>query len=160
MNSCAVTNESVLLPGVTVHPEAVLGVHTLGRPGQVFPPHSITQGELCLFPGHDLEGGKPYVEPEGPNPKAVSAYIYWRYNVLYWLATCFFVPLTGERARPGPSLPPQPGAPAAAWRPAARMPPLASSSPPACLPAHPPLCPRARACPAPSLAQRLCATCP
>lgn len=94
MNSCAVTNESVLLPGVTVHPEAVLGVHTLGRPGQVFPPHSITQGELCLFPGHDLEGGKPYVEPEGPNPKAVSAYVYWRYNILYWLATCAFVPLT------------------------------------------------------------------
>ena len=42
-NSCAVTNENVLLPGTVVYPEAVLGVYSVGRPGAQVPPHSITQ---------------------------------------------------------------------------------------------------------------------
>lgn len=54
------------------------------------------QGEVVLKPGRDLEGGPPPPEPAGPHPKSVSGWVYWRANVLYWLATLIFVPLTSE----------------------------------------------------------------
>lgn len=95
-SSCAVTNENVLLPGTVVYPEAVLGVYSVGRPGAQVPPHSITQGEVVLVPGKDLESAAELEDPKAANPKAVSAWIYWRSNVLYWMGTLFFVPLTAS----------------------------------------------------------------
>ena len=162
LDSCAVTNETTVLPGVVVHPEAVLGVYSLGRPGQVFPPGSITQvrgwmggrggragwpqpppaprlciavrrrphppwrvstcslaasgnpltpppplrtapsppltqGEVVLHPGRDIEsGGK--VDASGTkgvrNLKAVSGWVFARYNVLYWIATLTLLPMS------------------------------------------------------------------
>lgn len=48
-----------------------------------------------LVPGKDLESAAELEDPKAANPKAVSAWIYWRSNVLYWMGTLFFVPLTG-----------------------------------------------------------------
>lgn len=51
-----------------------------------------------LVPGKDLESCAELEDPKAANPKAVSAWIYWRSNVLYWIGTLIFVPLTGKRA--------------------------------------------------------------
>ena len=56
-DGCDVTNDSTLMPGVTVDPNAVLGVYTFGRPGQTFASGSVTQGETLLRPGLDVESG-------------------------------------------------------------------------------------------------------
>lgn len=50
-----------------------------------------------LVPGKDLESCAELEDPKAANPKAVSAWIYWRSNVLYWIGTLIFVPLTGKR---------------------------------------------------------------
>lgn len=68
---------------------------------QAHPPHAcvncllVAQGEVVLVPGKDLESAAELEDPKAANPKAVSAWIYWRSNVLYWMGTIFFVPLTG-----------------------------------------------------------------
>ncbi len=49
------------------------------------------------MPGKDLESAAELEDPKAHNPKHVSAWIYWRANVLYWIGTLIFVPLTGER---------------------------------------------------------------
>ena len=64
-DGCDVTNDSTLMPGVTVEPNAVLGVYTFGRPGQNFASGSITQGETLLRPGLDMESGEEARGSEG-----------------------------------------------------------------------------------------------
>ena len=78
-----------------------------------------------LHPGHDLEAGAPAKRAKGePHPKAAPAWIYWRYNVLYILATLVMLPLTSAcRRGQGRCRPRRPGAvhwpalqPALTWR--------------------------------------------
>lgn len=47
MGGSDVTNQTALLPGVTVKPGAVLGVFTYAEAGRSFPRYSITQVCTC-----------------------------------------------------------------------------------------------------------------
>lgn len=50
------------------------------------------------MPGKDLESCAELEDPKADNPKAVGAWRFWRANVLYWIGTLIFVPLTGAAA--------------------------------------------------------------
>ncbi len=77
-DGCDVTNDSSLMPGVTVEANAVLGVFTFAKPGQTFAAGSITQGETLLRPGFDVESGE---KAKGSEGRLIPTWKYIRYSV-------------------------------------------------------------------------------